>query len=194
MDTHDLLDFLRTVTIFDLVRINGYGVYGGLGAAMGCVVLPPKTFREAVVRVLCGVVFSFTLTPLAGPLLGGIVEKNVGARAAEGLYDAPAGVGILVGMLSYFVATFAMSVARHTTRDVIKYETTLHDIRTRNSAPDPYRPTPAPAPDMIDNDRSPAPSTNTGADWAFVQPNCPASAETIPEFLDIDDLPQFPNR
>lgn len=152
---------------------------------MGCAVLPPKTFREAFVRILCGVVFSFTLTPLAGPLLGGIVEKNVGPRAAEGLYDAPAGVGILVGMLSYFVATFAMSVARHTTRDAVKNETTLHDIRTRNRIPDPVQPPPLPLSEPI---------KPSDSNWTFSEPNCPPENETNSNTTNLHELPPFSDR
>ena len=145
----DLQDFLRTLTILELIRINGYGLYGLIGAMMGCVVLLPKSFPEFAVRMTCGFVFSFTLTPLAGPLLGGIVEANLGPRAAEHLYEAPAGVGVLVGMLSYFAASFVLHVARHSRDHVLTNRTTIHDIRERNrpdqssyTPPSPFPPSP----------------------------------------------------
>ncbi|MBL8856809.1 MAG: hypothetical protein JNK57_22810, partial [Planctomycetaceae bacterium] len=93
----DLQDFFRTLTILDLFRINGYGVYGLLGAGLGCALMAPRSFHEFIVRMSCGFIFSFTLTPMSGPLLGGMVEQNLGPRAAEQLYDSPAGLGILVG-------------------------------------------------------------------------------------------------
>jgi hypothetical protein len=134
---------------------------------MGCVVLLPKSFHEFVVRITCGFVFSFTLTPLAGPLLGGIVEANVGARAAERLYDAPAGVGILVGMISYFAAAFILNVARFSKEDVETNRTTIHDIKKRNQPdsggswpPSPPSPWPSPRPDPLD----PRPRPDTPSD------------------------------
>jgi MFS family permease len=164
----DLQDFLRTLTIMELFHINGYGVYGLIGAVMGCVVLPPKSFHEFMVRVSCGVVFSFTLTPLAGPLLGGIVEANLGPRAAEQLYQAPAGVGVLVGMLAYFAASFVLHVARHSKDDVVTNRTTIHDIQKRNQdtapgiPPAPLPPTP-PAPPRS-TDSLPWPDPNPSPD------------------------------
>ncbi len=156
----DLQDFLRITTILDLFRINGYGLYGIVGALMGCAVLLPATFREFCVRVLCGFVFSFTLTPLAGPLLGGIVEKNIGPRAAEQLYTSPAGVGILVGMLSYFAVSFILTVAKNSHRHAVRNKTTVHDLapeRPGYQPPSPFPPPwPAPSPAPSPTDRNAA--------------------------------------
>jgi hypothetical protein len=64
-----------------LICINSHGLYGLIGAFIGCVVLLPKSFLEFTVRMTCGFVFSFMLPTLAGPLLGGIVAANLGPRA-----------------------------------------------------------------------------------------------------------------
>lgn len=157
----DLQDFLRTLTILDIFRINGYGVYGLIGAGLGCAVQPPPSFREFFVRMSCGFIFSFTLTPLSGPLLGGIVEQNLGPRAAEHLYDSPPGIGILVGMLSYFLASFVLSVAKHSKEDVEKNRTTFHDVRKRNQQPDACNPPQPPPPDLQPPNPPPKPSPDT---------------------------------
>ena len=68
----------------ELIRINGFGLYGLTGAFIGRVALLPKSFPEFAVRMTFGCVFSFTLTLLAGPLLCGIFEANLGPPARCG--------------------------------------------------------------------------------------------------------------
>jgi hypothetical protein len=53
-------EYLRTLTILDLIRSNGYGLCGLIGVFMGYGVQLPKSFPEFVVRRNCGFVFSST--------------------------------------------------------------------------------------------------------------------------------------
>lgn len=166
----DLQDFLPLLTILEFFHINGYGVYGLIGAVMGCVVLPSKSFHEFMVQVSCGVVFSFKLTPSAGPLLGGIGEANLGPRATEQLYQAPAGVGVLVGMLAYFAASFVLHVARHSKDDVVTNHTTIHEIKKRNQDTGPSIP-PAPLPPIpFPVGPNPTPNPNPSPSWQDPDP------------------------
>lgn len=143
----DVEQFLRTTSLMELLHANGCGLYGLLGAFIGCWFIPPKGVRDFSLRLACGFIFSFALTPLVGPLAGGFVEKSFGARAAESLYSAPASVGIVIGLIAYYAASLLVVIARNSHREAVEEDKTFLDYKPDDPYYNPpYNPYPGPSP------------------------------------------------
>lgn len=124
--------------LWDWLKVNGYGSFGVLGALIGGLSFPAKSWSEMFSRVLLGFVVSITLTPLVAPVAAGLIEQWVSREAAGPWRDTPAPLGIVIGLLAYWIVAALIALARNTHRSVETEETTLFDLQP--SEPEPNRP------------------------------------------------------
>lgn len=126
--------------LWDWLKVNGFGSFGALGALIGGVSVPAKSWGEMASRVLMGFLVSITLTPLVAPVCAGLIEKWVSRDAAAPWRDTPAPIGILIGLVAYWLVAALVAVARNTQRSAEVDETTFFDLRPSESDRTPPSP------------------------------------------------------
>lgn len=110
------------------IKANGFGSYGALGALLGTGFCRPKTWSEVGFRVLIGFVVSLVLTPLIAPLAAGVIEQGVSKSAAQPWKDTPAPVGILIGLMAYWLLPAVIAIAKNTRRKAEEQDVSLFDL------------------------------------------------------------------
>lgn len=113
---------------FDWMRVNGFGSFALLGALFGHICYPADTFAQFFNRAIIGFFLSVALTPLLSPLVAGLIEISVNESAAKPWREYPAPLGILIGMMGYWIVSAIVSIARNTHRRAEEEDIDLFDF------------------------------------------------------------------